>query len=146
MEKQCFFITIYYITLKSESEVAQSCLTLCDPMDCSPPFSSVHGIFQTRILKWVAISFSRASFWPRHQTHISFIAGRFSSTRASWEDPILSHYGIKIKINIHEFLLLEIFLVYNPTVLPFISTHVVLFLQIFYVKFISKFKEKQNII
>ena len=39
------------------SEVAQSCLTLCDPMDCSLPGSSVHGIFQARVLEWVAISF-----------------------------------------------------------------------------------------
>ena len=45
---------------ESESEVAQSCPTLCDPMVCSPPDSSVHGIFQARILGWVAISFSRA--------------------------------------------------------------------------------------
>ena len=44
-----------------ESEVAQSCPTLCDPMDCSPPGSSVHGIFQARVLEWVAISFSRRS-------------------------------------------------------------------------------------
>ena len=43
------------------NEVAQSCLTLCDPMDCSLPGSSVHGIFQARILGWVAISFSRGS-------------------------------------------------------------------------------------
>ena len=43
---------------KSESKVAQSCLTLCDPMDCSPPGSSVHGIFQARVLEWVAIAFS----------------------------------------------------------------------------------------
>jgi len=42
-----------------KSEVAQSCPTLCDPMDCSPPGSSVHGIFQARVLEWVAISFSR---------------------------------------------------------------------------------------
>ena len=41
--------------------VAQSCLTLCDPMDCSPPGSSVHGILQARILEWVAILFSRGS-------------------------------------------------------------------------------------
>ena len=46
---------------ESESEVAQSCLTLCDPMDCSLPSSSVHGILQARILEWVAISFSRGS-------------------------------------------------------------------------------------
>ena len=44
---------------KKESEVAQSCLTLCDPMGCSPPGSSIHGIFQARVLRWVAISFSK---------------------------------------------------------------------------------------
>ena len=44
--------------LKSESEILQSCLTLCDPMDCSLPGSSVHGIFQVRVLEWVAIFFS----------------------------------------------------------------------------------------
>ena len=53
------------------SEVAQSCLTLCDPMDCSQPGSSVHGIFQAWILEWVAVSFSRESFQPRDWTHIS---------------------------------------------------------------------------
>ena len=49
---------------ESESEVAQSCLTLCDPVDYSPPGSSVHGILQARILEWVAISFSRESSCP----------------------------------------------------------------------------------
>ena len=44
-----------------ESEVTQSCLTLCDPMDCSLPGFSVHAIFQARVLEWVAISFSRGS-------------------------------------------------------------------------------------
>ena len=44
--------------VKSESEVAQSCLTLSDPMDCSLPGSSAHGIFQTRVLEWVATAFS----------------------------------------------------------------------------------------
>ena len=48
--------------------VAQSCLTLCDPMDCSPPGSSVHGILQARILEWVAISFSRGSSRSMDQT------------------------------------------------------------------------------
>ena len=47
------------------SSVAQSCLTLCDPRDCSPPGSSVHGIFQARVLEWVAISFSRRPSRPR---------------------------------------------------------------------------------
>jgi len=50
-----------YIKSESENEVAQSCLTVCDPMDCSLPSSSIHGIFQARILKWVATSFSRRS-------------------------------------------------------------------------------------
>ena len=45
--------------LESESEVAQLCLTLCDPMDCSLPGSSVHGIFQAIVLEWIAISFSK---------------------------------------------------------------------------------------
>ena len=45
------------IVLEIESEVAQSCPTLCDPMDCSPPGSSLHGILQARVLEWVAISF-----------------------------------------------------------------------------------------
>ena len=51
--------------------VAQVCLTLCDPLDCSPPASSVHGIFQARKLEWVAISFSRGSSWPRDPTPVS---------------------------------------------------------------------------
>ena len=47
----------YTLKVKSESEVAQSCLPLCDPMDCSPPGSSIHGIFWARTLEWVAISY-----------------------------------------------------------------------------------------
>ena len=56
------------------SEVAQSCLTLCDPMDSSLSGSSVHGIFQARILVWVAMPFSRESSWPRDQTCVSFVS------------------------------------------------------------------------
>ena len=47
--------------VKSESEVAQSCPTLSDPMDCSPPVSSIHGILQARVLDWGAIAFSESS-------------------------------------------------------------------------------------
>ena len=53
--------------------VTKPCPTLCDPMDCSPPGSSVHGIAQARILEWVAISLSRGSSWPRDRTHVSCI-------------------------------------------------------------------------
>ena len=57
--------------------VAQSCLTLCHPMDRSPPGSSVHGILQARILEWVAMPSSRGSSQLRDQTWVSHIAGRF---------------------------------------------------------------------
>ena len=57
--------------------VAQSCPTLCDPIDCSLLGSSVHGILQTRILEWVAISFSRISSHPMDGTRVPCIAGRF---------------------------------------------------------------------
>ena len=62
--------------------VTQSCLTLCYPIDCSPPGSSVHGISQVRILVWVAISFSRGSSRPRDGTHVSYLAGRFCTTES----------------------------------------------------------------
>ena len=58
--------------VKMKALVTRSCPTLCDPRDCSPPGSSVHGIFQARILEWVAISFSRGFSRPRDQ-----IADRF---------------------------------------------------------------------
>ena len=61
-------INIYSSGLKSESEVSQWCLALCDPMGWSLPGSLVHGIFQARVLEWVAISFSRGSSRPRDQT------------------------------------------------------------------------------
>ena len=58
-------------------KVAQSCLTPCDPMDCSLPGSSVPGILQARILEGIAILFSRGSSWPKNWTRVSCIAGRF---------------------------------------------------------------------
>ena len=64
------------LTAMKESEVAQLCLTLCDPIDYSLPGSSAHGIFQARILEWVAISFSRGSSPPGDRTQVSSIAGR----------------------------------------------------------------------
>ena len=63
---------------EGECEVAQSCPTLCDPMDCSLPCSSVHGIFQARVLEWGAIAFSRGSSQPGDRTWVSRIVGRCS--------------------------------------------------------------------
>ena len=57
----CHFL-LQCMKVKSESEVTQSCLTLSDPMDCSPPGSSVHGIFQARVLEWGATAFSDSCF------------------------------------------------------------------------------------
>ena len=57
--------------------VAQAYPTLWDPTDCSPPGSSVHGILQARILEWVTFPFFGGSSWPRDQTQVSCIAGRF---------------------------------------------------------------------
>ena len=74
----CYEISAYHLMIRfvKWSEVAQSCLTLCDPVDCSLPGSSVHGILQARILEWVAISFSRESSQPRDWTQVSHIVGR----------------------------------------------------------------------
>ena len=68
---------------KSESEVTQSCPILCDPMDCSLWGSSIHGIFQARVLDWVAVSFSRGSHWPKDWTQVSSIASCLSHQGSS---------------------------------------------------------------
>ena len=62
-----------------------SCVTLCNPMDCSLPGPSIHGIFQATVLEWVAISFSRGSSWPGDRTWVSHIAGRCSTLWATRE-------------------------------------------------------------
>ena len=59
---------------------AQSCLTLCDPTDCSSPGFSVHGIFLVQILEWIAISSSRGPFWSRDRNCVSCITGGFLTT------------------------------------------------------------------
>ena len=72
--------------------VTQSCLILCDPMDCSTPGSSVHGILQARILEWSDISFSKGSSQPREWTWFSCIAGRFFTI---WANPRLLKRTLK---------------------------------------------------
>ena len=83
-KKDVLFIT-------GESEVAQSCPTLCDPVDCSLPGSSVHGIFQAIVLEWIAISFSSRSSWPRDGTQVSRIVDRRFTIWATKE----VHYWLK---------------------------------------------------
>ena len=70
--------------------VPQSCLTLCDPIDCSLQGSSVHGIFQARVLDWVVTSFSRGSSRPRDRTWASHIAGRCFTIWATREAPLIA--------------------------------------------------------
>ena len=94
----CFFMLFmgfsrqqYRKVKESESEVSQSCPTLCDPMDCSLPGSSIHGIFQARILEWVTISFSRRSSQLRDWTWVCHIVGRcftFWATREAEQTAI----------------------------------------------------------
>ena len=72
-EIKCCFMVLLVYKLKS---VAQSCSTLCHPMDCRPPGSSVRGFFQARMPEWIAISFSRGCSWPRDWTQVSSLAGR----------------------------------------------------------------------
>ena len=86
----CSF-SVFFISLIDlpESDVkalaAQSGPTLCDPVDCSPPGSSVHGILQARVLEWVAIPFSRGSSWARDWTLASHIVGRPVTLWTTWE-------------------------------------------------------------
>ena len=82
-------IYIIPFTAAAAAKSLQSWHTLCDPMDCSPPGSSLQGILQTRILEWVAMLSSKLSSWPRDRTHVSLhlpaLAGRFFTTSATRE-------------------------------------------------------------
>ena len=81
---------MYLASLSNQKPVrlaAQSCLTLCDPMDCSPQGSFVHGISQARILEWVVIFSSNGSSWPRDRTCISYTAGEFFTAEPAGEPP-----------------------------------------------------------
>ena len=78
--------------------VTQSCLTLCNSIDYSPPGSSVHGVLQARILEWVAISFSRGSSQPRDRTWVSYIAGRFFTIWATGDTFVYSSSNLRYRI------------------------------------------------
>ena len=87
----------YTYKVKVKVKSLKSRQTLCDPMDCSPPGSSIHGILQTRTLEWVAISFSRGSSWPRDRTRVSRVVGRCFTIWATRE----VHTYIWVYIYIH---------------------------------------------
>ena len=92
MDGPCVYRSMWVITSawkKSESKVIQSCPTLCDPVDCSLPGSSVHGILQARTLEWVAISFSRGSSQSRDWTQLSRIVSRCFTVWATREVLVL---------------------------------------------------------
>ena len=78
---------IYQKSWKVKAFVSQSCLTICNPIDCSPPGSSVHGILQARILQWFVMPFSRGSSWSRDQIWISYIPDRFFTIWATSKTP-----------------------------------------------------------
>ena len=87
--------------------VAQSCPTLCDPIDCSRPGSSVHGILQARILEWVAIPFSWGPSHPMEQARDSCIAGGLFTFEPPWvEAPVylalkcLNFKGLKLVVSV----------------------------------------------
>ena len=81
--------------------VAQLCLTLCNPMDCSPPGFSVYGIVQARILEWIAIPFSRGTSQPRDRTLVSCIVGRFFTVWATGKSTYLYTHTFYIDGNMH---------------------------------------------
>ena len=90
---------------KVKVKAAQSCPTLCGPMDCSLPGFSVHGTLQTRILEWVAVPFSMESSQPRDQTQVSCIAGSFFTIWVIRED--LSGLEFHKYINLPTFLYIK---------------------------------------
>ena len=83
-----FMTGLKRLSSSSSSELLQLCPTLCDPMDCSLPGSSVHGILQARILEWFDMPSSRGSSWPgvwAGLSYVSWIGRRFFTTCSTWE-------------------------------------------------------------
>ena len=67
-------INFIFLFNMATAKSLQSCPTLCNPMDCSPPGFSVHGLLQARIVEWIAMPSSRGSSWPRDQAHVSYVS------------------------------------------------------------------------
>ena len=77
------------------SEGAQSCPTLCDPTDCSPPGSSVHGVLQTRILEWAAMCFSRGSSRPGLEAGLPLCRQMLCPLSPQWEAEVMLQRGLR---------------------------------------------------
>ena len=100
--RKCLFFTVKSAILhlgRIGFQITQSCLTLFHPMGYSLPGSTVHWIFQARVLEWIAILFSRESSWPRAQTRISHVVGRYFTVWATREVLNLIWGGILINIS-----------------------------------------------
>ena len=89
--------------------VAQSCPTLCDPMDCSPPGSSVPGILQARVLEWVAMFSSRGSSQSSDRTHDSCIAGGFFAAEPPGKPCLRNGERVYVLMKVFHFFLLQSF-------------------------------------
>ena len=98
-----------WVAIAFSGQCAWSCPTLSNPLDCSPPGFSVPGVFQARILEHVAISSSTGSSWPRDQTFVFCIAGRFFTRWAIGE--ALTHQGIKFYFALCRFPYITVILV-----------------------------------
>ena len=125
--------------------VAQSCLTLCNPMDCNPPHSSVHGILQARILEWVAIPFSRESSRSGDWNGDTYIAGRFFTIWFIWDlecilMPICryKHSNFLSKVNIVVFIYIYIiYIIYIFIYIIYICIYIIyIFIYIIYILYI----------
>ena len=97
----CHFL-LQCMKVKRESEVAQLCLTLCDPVDCSPPVPSIHGIFQARVLEWSATAFSVYSSRLLQKLPLgyifanNFILSKFKMENFNFILKSIYHYGLKL--------------------------------------------------
>ena len=121
--------------------VSQSCLALCDLVDCTPPGSSVHTILQARILEWVAISYSRGSSWPRNWTQVSCFVGSLFTIWSTREAQNMKWLGkTKIFLTLIAFILgsedsLNCFSRTWTSVFIFqVSTFPLIFLQVLFLK------------
>jgi len=105
-------LCVYVYTYMCVCACAQSCTTLCNPMDCNPLGSSVHGIFQARTLVWVAISYSRGSSQPRNWICISYVScvGRWILYHCpTWEAYIYDIYDMYVIYHIYTYVIFLIF-------------------------------------